>query len=58
MPGHTATIAGESIVVEEYWNMNAFASRENEKPYEAICTDVYELLLRSVERRLVSDVPF
>jgi len=58
MPGHSATISGESIAVEEYWAMPSFAQPVNDKPYEAVCADVHELLLRSVERRLVSDVPF
>jgi asparagine synthase (glutamine-hydrolysing) len=58
MPGHTALISGESVVVEEYWNMNTFASPTDEQPYERVCKDVHELLLRSVERRLIADVPF
>ncbi len=58
MPGHSATISDGAIVVDEYWNMNSFATVKNEKPYESVCLDVHELLLRSVERRLVSDVPF
>jgi asparagine synthase (glutamine-hydrolysing) len=58
MPGHSATICGESIAVEEYWAMNSFAVPGDDKPYETVCADVHELLLRAVERRLVSDVPF
>jgi len=58
MPGHSVTISGDSVAVEAYWNMNTFADGVNDQPYEKVCTDVHDLLLRAVERRLVSDVPF
>jgi asparagine synthase (glutamine-hydrolysing) len=59
MPGHTVQISAGKIEVSQYWNMQDYINKKpQQRSYKEICSDVNELLLRSVERRLVSDVPF
>jgi asparagine synthase (glutamine-hydrolysing) len=59
MPGHTVLISAGKVEVGQYWNMQDYINKKPEqRPYSEVCKDVNELLLKSVERRLVSDVPF
>lgn len=59
MPGHYATIKGNQLQIEEYWSVTKNISNESEgKSYTEVCADVNKLFYESVERRLVSDVPF
>ncbi|HNR18583.1 MAG TPA: asparagine synthase (glutamine-hydrolyzing) [Bacteroidia bacterium] len=59
MPGHYATIKGNKLQIEEYWSVTKNISNESEgKSYTEVCADVNKLFYESVERRLVSDVPF
>ncbi|WP_242928045.1 asparagine synthase (glutamine-hydrolyzing) [Pontibacter vulgaris] len=59
LPGHGLLIRGGIPEVFRYWSASENYSREAEgKSYEEIKRDVHELLLHSVERRLVADVPF
>lgn len=59
MPGHCMQISKEGFKITEYWNLKNTISKESEgKSYKEVGTDIKELLLASVERRLISDVPF
>ncbi|MBK7856401.1 MAG: asparagine synthase (glutamine-hydrolyzing) [Bacteroidetes bacterium] len=59
MPGHYATIKGNQLQIEEYWSVTKNISNESEgKSYTEVCAEVNKLFYESVERRLVSDVPF
>jgi len=59
MPGYCLTVSAEGVATEPYWNMSSFvAAPEIPRTYEQTCSDVYNLLLKAVERRLVADVPF
>jgi asparagine synthase (glutamine-hydrolysing) len=59
MPGHSVLVNNEGVHVEQYWNAHSCALKPSpDKSYQDICKDVYDLLLRSVERRLIADVPF
>ena len=59
MPGHWATVTENKFEIEEYWSVTKNISEESKgKPYKEICKDVNKLFFESVERRLVSDVPF
>lgn len=59
MPGHYASIKGNQLQIEEYWSVTNNISNESEgKSYTEVCADINKLFYESVERRLVSDVPF
>ena len=56
MPGHFAIIKNNSVKITQYWNLKKPNYKE-ETSYEEIKSKVKELLYKSVEKRLVSDVP-
>jgi asparagine synthase (glutamine-hydrolysing) len=62
MPGSFALIKLDApIQVQEkkYWDFQHSNQYELEnKTYKEVCDDVYDLLYKSVERRLIADVPF
>ncbi len=62
LPGHYLLIkrseANVPVKQQKYWALQDIALQSPVKPYEQICKDVKELFFASVERRLVSDVPF
>ncbi len=62
LPGTYALIkTDQKISIEEkkYWTLSANQEQEiAKKTYTQICDDVYDLLFKSVERRLIADVPF
>lgn len=59
MPGHFVSISQSKFEIEEYWSITKNISNESEgKSYNEVCKDVNTLFYESVERRLVSDVPF
>jgi asparagine synthase (glutamine-hydrolysing) len=59
MPGYCLTVSSGGIETEAYWDMATYAnSQAEERSYGQTCTDIQDLLLRAVERRLVADVPF
>ncbi len=59
MPGQLAIVSDKGIEVEQYWEASSYAQTKSpDISYENACARVQELLLRSVERRLVADVPF
>lgn len=59
MPGHSMILRNGEFTIEEYWSPRKNISNNSAgKPYQKVCKEVYDLLLASVERRLISDVPF
>lgn len=59
MPGQHLRIKNESPVVKTYWSLTNNISEESKgKSYGEVCKDVNQLLTKSVERRLIADVPF
>ena len=59
LPGHYLHYKSGVIEFHEYWSAEKNHSKEAKgKSYQEIKKDVYQLLQASVERRLISDVPF
>lgn len=58
MPGHFMEWQSGILKQVQYWNINQYAQSNLELSYQDTCLKVSELLTASVERRLVSDVPF
>lgn len=59
MPGHFIEMKNEQLTIKKYWSLTKNISNEsNGKSYNAVCKDVNQLLTKSVERRLIADVPF
>jgi asparagine synthase (glutamine-hydrolysing) len=59
MPGHYAVISNAGMKIGKWWSPKDNYSHASEgKSYKEVCKDIYDLLLQSVELRLISDVPF
>lgn len=59
LPGHFISIKSGAVELQQYWSAEKNYNQEAVgKSYEEVKKDVYNLLLASVERRLVADVPF
>jgi len=59
MPGNYMKVSEDKFEIKQYWSVFAESKNETkEYSYEKICSDVKSLFYKSVERRLVSDVPF
>jgi asparagine synthase (glutamine-hydrolysing) len=59
MPGSYIYLQNSEFKIKTYWNLQKNISfQNNEKTYTEICADVNNLLTKSVERRLIADVPF
>ncbi len=58
LPGHYLEYINNKATITEYWKPEHFVQQPNEFSYKENCTKVFELLSASVQRRLVSDVPF
>lgn len=59
MPGHYLKANKEKITLHSYWDLKKNISNASKgKSYEEVCKDVNQLLTKSVERRLIADVPF
>ncbi len=59
MPGNYVEIKSGIPKIKKYWSLQDCISNEsNGKNYDEICKDVNLLLTKSVERRLIADVPF
>ncbi|MEY3367589.1 MAG: hypothetical protein RI973_744 [Bacteroidota bacterium] len=56
-PGECATLKDGRLNIKTWWKLAPDEKREVAGDYETIKKEVRELLLRAVERRLVSDVP-
>lgn len=59
MPGHYILLNEDGIRTHQYWNVNLHYSSESfNQSYDQVKSRVKELFYKSVEQRLVSDVPF
>ena len=59
MPGHIIEMKKEQLKIKKYWGLTSNISKASEgKSYTEVCKDVNQLLTKSVERRLIADVPF
>ena len=59
MPGHVLKISEAEFEIKPYWQLTThFQKKAQNQSREEIKTEVKDLLLKSVEQRLVSDVPF
>ncbi len=59
MPGHFISMKNNELRIKKYWDINSFIKPADAKAsYNEICKNVNELLTKSVERRLIADVPF
>lgn len=59
MPGHFIELNNGAAKIKRYWDLNDNTSKSAEgRTYEEVCKDVNHLLTKSVERRLIADVPF
>ncbi len=59
MPGHHLTVNANESKIKKYWSpKDNYTKAATEKSYDAVCKDINELLTASIERRLISDVPF
>jgi asparagine synthase (glutamine-hydrolysing) len=60
MPGQHVLVSEAGIKVEQYWDLPGITSSlpDLKEDYKKVCSNVHELLLKSVERRLIADVPF
>ncbi len=59
LPGHYMTISDEGSTITEYWDINQKYSRKSQRQnYDEVKEEVRELFFKSVERRLIADVPF
>jgi asparagine synthase (glutamine-hydrolysing) len=59
MPGHNITMKNDELKSKSYWSLTENISDESKgKSYKEICDSVNLLLTKSVERRLIADVPF
>lgn len=57
LPGHYMHLSAQGLVSKQYFDITQIAATP-EMPYNDICKRVAELLGASVQRRMVSDVPF
>lgn len=59
LPGHYMTISDEGSSITEYWDINQHYSRKSQRQnYDEVKAEVRDLFFKSVERRLIADVPF
>lgn len=58
LPGHYLELNNQKAVITEYWKPEAFIKQNIDDSYSETCKKTFELLSHSVQRRLVSDVPF
>jgi asparagine synthase (glutamine-hydrolysing) len=58
LPGHYLEYSQGKATITEYWKPEHFVQQKNDATYKENCDKIFELLSASVQRRLVSDVPF
>jgi asparagine synthase (glutamine-hydrolysing) len=58
LPGHYLEYANNKATLTEYWKPENYIEQKNEFSYKENCNKVFELLSASIQRRLISDVPF
>ena len=59
MPGHYIKASTDKVTIHNYWSLTGNISNASAgKSYDEVCKEVNNLLTKSVERRLIADVPF
>jgi len=59
MPGYYIKASNKKVTTHKYWNLTENLSHDSEgKSYMEVCRDVNNLLTKSVEMRMIADVPF
>lgn len=58
MPGHILEFEKGKANISKYYSLNKISTQAKDLSYSEICKEVNELLGQSVQRRLISDVPF
>ncbi len=59
MPGHYIKANADKVTIHNYWSLTGNISNASAgKSYDEVCKEVNNLLTKSVERRLIADVPF
>lgn len=59
LPGHSIIVKEKDVKIFRYWQLTQQPSFDHEKiTYKEVCKNINLLLTKSVERRLVADVPF
>lgn len=59
LPGHYMELKSGKLSISRWWSPREnYSTTSDNKSYEEVCRDVRDLLTASVERRLISDVPF
>ncbi len=59
MPGHYVLVSDNEFLVEKYWDITHSVQKGlDHVPPQDIKSNIHRLLMESVERRLVADVPF
>lgn len=59
LPGHFMKVKNGEVAIHRWWSPREnYSTRAQHQSYAEVCKEVYELLYRAVERRLIADVPF
>jgi asparagine synthase (glutamine-hydrolysing) len=58
LPGHVIEMQAGKLNTSCYWKPEDFVKQKSELSYDATCHKINEFLALSVQKRLVSDVPF
>lgn len=61
LPGHSIIITNNDLKIHKYWQLTDHPNNPAiniKQDYREVCKDVNHLLTKSVERRLIADVPF
>lgn len=56
--GHYMVVTAKGAEMIQYYDLSLAMKSKDELPYELVCKKVRELLTNSVQKRLISDVPF
>lgn len=57
-PGCYMLVKNQQVEIVRWWNIEREAKQSPKaKSYREVCNDIYQLLLGSVEKRLIADVP-
>jgi len=59
LPGHSITLGADEYKGDKWWDLNyAFNLKSENQSYEEVKAEVRDLFKRSVERRMLADVPY
>jgi asparagine synthase (glutamine-hydrolysing) len=56
LPGHILTFDHQGLSIRPYWDLNYPVNRSNQ-PLDVITNNLYDRLKKSIEMRMISDVP-